>query len=300
MIIDYIKRAFYKPNWKLAFREFNKEDSAIPALKTKKEYNTYIVNGDYWCADPFVWCEGDKVYVFCECYLNEKNKGTIAVGEYKNGKIDEMRIVIEEEYHMSYPCIFKYKSSFYMIPETSDNKTIELYRSKKFPYEWELTKILKKDIKCVDSTVFIKDNEIYVIGYILGTKKNKVCIFQMNMESGKLSILDEVEDDNTGRPAGNICYVGGKLIRPTQVFRKKYGESIVFKEIVSMKKNDYYEKTFSKLQGMDVLIKGEKKIDRIHTFNRGGNIEIIDFSHDTFDLARLVKFVLTKLRRIMS
>lgn len=299
-MIDYIKRAFYKPNWKLAVRESNEEDSVYTILETKKEYNAYIPEGNYWCADPFVISECGLTYVFCECCQNDSKKGTIAVGEYINGTIKGMRVIIEQDYHMSYPCIFKYGSDFYMIPETEDNRTIELYRASLFPYEWELKKILKKNIRCVDCTVFMIGDEIYVIGYIFDGKKNKICVFQLDIENETLILTDEFEDDGTGRNAGNIISIDKRLFRPTQVSKKKYGESIVLKEIVSSGKNAYCEKQFSKLQGKDVFVKGENKVDRIHTFNRIGNVEIIDYSHDSFELFRPVKIIIRKLKQLKN
>lgn len=296
MIIDVIKRGFFKPNWKLAYREVTEEDVAMLRVDIKREYNVFTSNGKCWYADPFIICECNRTYVFCECYLNEKNKGVIAVGEYKNGRINGMKTIIEQDYHMSYPCIFKYESSYYMIPETSDNKTIELYQANQFPNDWRLIKTLKKDIKCVDLTVFSKDDELLVIGYILERKKNKVCVFHLDMEHQVLTTIDTIEAVNTGRGAGNICYLDGKIIRPTQICKKKYGESIAFKEIVSTRKGAYHEKVLSKLQGRDILVKGEKKIDRLHTFNRRGNVEIIDYSHDTFDLVRPVRVLLSRLK----
>lgn len=297
MMIDFIKRGFLKANWKLAYREVTEEESDVLNFAVKREYKVVTSNENCWYADPFIFCESDKNYVFCECYLSKKNKGVIAVGEYKNGGINGMKIIIEQDYHMSYPCIFKYESNYYMIPETADNKTIELYQAKQFPYEWKLIKTLKKDIKCVDSTVFFKDDKLYVIGYILESKKNEVCIFHLDMKHEVLTTIDTVEDDNTGRSAGNICYLNGRLIRPTQICKKKYGERIVFKEIVAIKKDAYHEKVLSKLQGTDILVKGETKIDRVHTFNRMGNIEIIDYSHDTFNLVRPVRVLLSRLKK---
>lgn len=300
MLFNYIKRAFYKPNWNLAVRESNEIEFSYAALETKKEYNAYMPEGNYWCADPFIIREGDSIYVFCECCRNGDNKGNIAVSEYKNDAISGMRIIVEQDYHMSYPCVFKYGFAYYMIPETADNRTIELYRARRFPYEWDLIKILKKNIRCVDSTVFIKDDEIYVIVYILGKKKNKICLFQLDLENETLKLSDEFEDDGTGRPAGNIVFIGNRLFRPTQVSIRKYGESIDFKEISLVRNNAYREKAFFKLQGSDILIKGEKKVDRIHTFNRVGNMEIIDYSHDTFELVRPVKLVIRKLTQLLN
>lgn len=293
-IIDYIKRAFYKPCWKLAYRECNKEN-LINGIQGKSiEFNILNTEGNFWCADPFVVSEFDKKYIFCECFINEKNKGAIAVGEYKNGKLNDMKIIIEQNYHMSYPCVFKYNSEYYMIPETSDNRTIELYKAKEFPYEWELIKTLKRNIKIVDLTAFISEDEIFFIGYKLENKKNKICIYKLNMISKAMDLLSEIEDDDKGRPAGSILILDNKILRPAQLSVRKYGESIIFKEIISINKI-FCEKEFSKLESKDLLIKGEKNIHRIHTINIVDNFVIIDYSCDSFELLRPFKILIKKL-----
>lgn len=290
-MFNFVKRAFYKPNWKLAIRESFKENDS--------EYNAYIPEANYWCADPFIIKDGDSTYIFCEYCPSDSNKGTIAVGEYKNGAIKKMRIIIEQCYHMSYPCVFKYDSAFYMIPETAQNKTIELYKAKRFPYEWELIKVLKENIRCFDSTVFMNDDELLVIASRLDGKKNKICIFKLDMEYKTVHLINETDDDGTGRPAGNIIFANNKLIRPAQVSTRKYGESISFKEITSLK-SDYKEKTIFQMQGKDIIVKSEKKVDRIHTFNRISNVEIIDYSVDSFELSRPLKIIARKLKNLIN
>lgn len=294
-MIDYIKRAFYKPNWKLAYRERKEENSDNLIFETKREYTTLKIEENYWYADPFAISDSGKVYVFCECFLKGKQKGVIAAGEYKNGKLNHMKIVIEQNFHMSYPCVFKYCSEYYMIPETSANKTIELYKAKKFPYEWELINILKKDIKIVDTTVFILNDEFFLIGYKPQKNKNKICLYKLNMDSKTIDLITETEDDDRGRPAGNIFYSNENIIRPAQVSTKKYGESIVFKNIISINNNDYHEEELCLLEGKDVSINGEEKIHRIHTINIAENFEIIDYSCDSLDIFKPFKILLSKL-----
>jgi hypothetical protein len=46
--------------------------------------------------------------------------------------------VLERSYHLSYPFIFRWGSDIFMIPETSDNRTVEVYRAVEFPGKWEL------------------------------------------------------------------------------------------------------------------------------------------------------------------
>jgi hypothetical protein len=295
MIKKYFYRAFFKTNWKLAYRKIIAVNSSILNQDVKREYIPLKLSGDCWCADPFICSENNEIYVFTEYYLKDKKKGTIAAGKYSNGQLNDMKIVLEQDYHLSYPCIFKYDSAYYMIPETADNKSIELYKARQFPYDWELVRVFKKGISCVDTTVFIQNNEMYAIGYSFEGRKRKVCSFKLDMENKTLTELDKSEDDNNGRPAGNIFSFEGMLIRPTQVYRRKYGESIELRQIISLKQGDYREKVLSEIQATDIRVYGEKRVDRIHTINRIGNMEIIDYSVDKFDLFRPVKYVLKRL-----
>src|SRR5207245_8149176 len=41
-----------------------------------------------------------------------------------------------------------------MIPESGTNRTIEVYKCKKFPDEWEWQKNLMEKVKAVDTTLF--------------------------------------------------------------------------------------------------------------------------------------------------
>lgn len=299
MVIDLMKRAFYKPNWKLAVRKLNEAQNSVLDINNK-EYNMLKTSGLCWHADPFVCRENDNIYVFTECYLKDKKKGVIAAGEYINDQIVEMRIIVEQDYHMSYPCIFKYASTFYMIPETANNRTIELYKAKKFPYQWEFVKILKEGIRCVDSTVFYKDNELYILGYLLDRKINRVCLFNLDMEAQTLTAVDEVEDDNSSRPAGRIYFKDGKLIRPVQISKRKYGEGIELREIVSMDKGCFQERILLYINAHEIRVNGEKRIDRIHTVNRIDNLEIIDYSRDSFELFRPIKLIKSLLQEFYS
>ena len=66
--------------------------------------------------------------------------------------------ILEKDYHMSYPFLFEHKNELYMIPETSKNKTIDLYKCVDFPEKWEFKLTLIKDIEAVDSTILFHNN----------------------------------------------------------------------------------------------------------------------------------------------
>ena len=66
-------------------------------------------------ADPFVWCENDLNICFVEDYDYRTLKGKISAIELTKDGYSEIGTVIEEEFHMSYPYLFKTEKNFQMI-----------------------------------------------------------------------------------------------------------------------------------------------------------------------------------------
>lgn len=273
------------------------DDETAKKLGVLQEYNVFEPDNKYWCADPFLYTNDNKIYVFCECYVKDKEKGAIAVAEYKDDKICNLKIVLEQKYHLSYPCIFEHNNCLYMIPETCDNNTVELYRATKFPDEWVLDTVLKNDICCVDATVFCKESEFYVVGFENKGKNNKLLIFHLDMDNKTLESFAQINACNTERPAGNVFNIDDKIIRPSQDCRKKYGGQIIMNEIMTFEKDNYHEKVINVLGCENIKIKGKYKVDRIHTINRVQSVEVIDFSHDKIDVLKVLKLIKSKVRK---
>ena len=296
MINHFIKKQFFKPQWKLAIRQIDGNE-ITPQNGEKWAYSVFEPDVGYWCADPFLFEKDEQIYVFCECYIRKKHKGSIAVIRYKDGVISDPKVVIDQKYHMSYPCVFQYNNCYYMIPETCDNNTIELYKAVEFPDKWVLDTVLKKDIKCLDPTVFCKENQWYVLGYEGKGRRSNLLIFKLNMDMRTLQLYAKVDVDNAARPAGNLFYTKDNIIRPSQDCRKKYGGQILMNEVLLWEKDNYDEKVIDVLGCENIEFKEKYRVDRIHTVNRLRDIEIIDFSQDKFDLLRGIKILGARLRR---
>ena len=73
---------------------------------------------------------------------------------FKDGTYTPPESILKLDYHLSYPCVFKVDHTWYMIPETSANKTIELWKCTEFPLKWEKHSNLIENIEAVDSTPF--------------------------------------------------------------------------------------------------------------------------------------------------
>ena len=111
---------------------------------------------DRFWADPFILKRNNTYYLFVEEYIYSLERGRIACLTLDNQqKIKENQLILDKPYHLSYPFIFEYDNNLYMIPESSQNKTIDLYRCGKFPATWVFEKTLINNITAFDTTVVL-------------------------------------------------------------------------------------------------------------------------------------------------
>ena len=85
------------------------------AKKIKNPAGTYL-------ADPFLVESNKKNYAFVEEYNFEKKKGVISVYLINSSKYERIGIALEENFHLSFPYVFKYENNYYLLPETSKNE----------------------------------------------------------------------------------------------------------------------------------------------------------------------------------
>lgn len=105
-------------------------------------------------ADPFIVREGEKWYMFMEVFNKRSDQGDIAYAESADGlRWQYRRVIVDEPFHMSYPCVFKDGSDYYMIPETAEAYGIRLYKAASFPEGWTYVKTLIPG-DYVDSSIF--------------------------------------------------------------------------------------------------------------------------------------------------
>ncbi|MDU3411318.1 hypothetical protein [Clostridium sp.] len=281
-IENLFKKLFIGGEWSIAFKNINHKDYQVKIENNK----------DYWGADPFLWKYKGDYYLFCEKYLRNKDKGVIGVFKIEeNFKLLDMGIVLEENYHLSYPQIFSLNGTIYMIPESSGNHTVDLYKCVEFPMKWVKCKNILRNIYAVDTNTIDINEKIYMITYVY---KENVPYLQVYIFDEKFSaklIYEKKYLVNIGRGAGNIFINQNKLIRPTQNQKQKYGESVIFNEILDIE--GYTEKEVGKLTIDDISVIGQNKYKRIHTYNRLDDIEVIDVRSEKFDMFLAYK----KMRR---
>jgi hypothetical protein len=245
-----------------------------------EKYKPIMPPSDRFWADPHIIHQKDRYYIFVEEYLYHERKGRISVVE-----LDEMGDqldtypILEEQYHLSYPSIFIYKDIYYMVPESSENRTIDLYECVEFPRQWQFVMHLMENVTAVDTTLFYYSNKWWLF---TAMPDNPEALPKVNLHLFSSEVLQTntwkphpqnpiIPDVASPRPAGKIFIQCGKIYRPSQVSSKCYGYGIEINEICRLSENEYLEnKVFSIRPNWDKKIKGT------HTFSREGRLTVLD------------------------
>lgn len=246
------KKNFFE-QWVLMY---NKEDGG--QLSTDIDnYKIITPPMDRFWADPAVVSNEDGGnYIFIEEYLYKTKKAHISLIEMdRDGKYESPKIVLDKPYHLSYPFVFKEGNDYFMIPETSANRTIELYRAKSFPGDWEFVMNLMEGIHAVDATLHFHESKYWLF---VNIKENKGAsawdeLFIFYADDFRTSQWKPhtanpvISDVRCARPAGRFYVQDGKLYRPSQDSSKTYGYAININEVLVLNENEYKEDRIDKI-----------------------------------------------------
>jgi hypothetical protein len=246
---------------------------------------------DRFWADPHpVWVDG-KYYIFVEEFSRRRNKGHISVIELdESGHWKKPAKVLEKSYHLSYPFVFKWSGKFYMVPESAENKTVDLYECTHFPCQWELRQTLLQDVRAVDSTLVYHSNKWWLFTAISENQAaapnvELFLFFTDDLFSNEWKAHPQnpiVSDVKSARPAGRIFMRDGKLFRPSQDCSQGYGYGFDLNEIEVLSETEYREK-----RALTVRPNWDKRILATHTYANDGNLTVIDAFTNTPRLGRV-------------
>lgn len=209
-------------------------------------------------ADPFL-LDG---HLFFENY--DHTKGIISCMNLKTGKIQD---VLEEPWHLSYPCVFRDNSEYYMVPEAGLSGEVSLYRAKRFPDQWEKVHTLVGHIMYGDPQIFHYKNKWYL--FLTQSGDNNLIVYRADDLMGDWKWFTQVQDWNQ-RSAGNIFEYEGKVLRPVQDCTQLYGGAIVFKEL-EINESTVVEKVYSRIDPTWF-----PNLIGTHTFNFDNNYVVLD------------------------
>lgn len=192
-------------------------------------------------ADPFMVHENNKWYMFFEALNAPRGEGAIALATSRDGfKWQYEQIVLEEPYHLSYPCVFKWQTNYFMIPESYRADGVRLYKANPFPTHWTfITNILEGVY--IDPTIF-RYNDIWWLFSSCRGSETLFLHYARNLtgpwhEHPESPVITHNKD--IARPGGRVIQYNGKLYRFPQDCAPLYGNQVRVFEITKLTPQEY-------------------------------------------------------------
>ena len=265
--------------WFLAYRYTGgmPDENREPDLSPFRFRPIYPPNDRFW-ADPFLFRSSGATYVVFEDYAYAANRGVISVMEMgPQGPVGSAQVIMSRDYHLSYPFVFDWRGSTFMIPESADAKRVELYRLTRAPHEWTLEAVLLDGLALADCTLCEIGDRWWMFANTADEGASfwdELHLFHAPSPLGPWTahrLNPVVSDVRTARPAGTLFQHGGVWYRPSQDSARGYGSATNIQRIVRLTPDDYEEVTVGKL-----LPEWQPGLTGVHTVNALGGLTMID------------------------
>jgi hypothetical protein len=226
-------------------------------------------------ADPFLLEHDGAAYVFCERIEAGAARGTIACARLDGST--PLATVLARQYHLSYPFVFTRGDETYMIPESLENESVDLYRAVDFPSHWALEARLLSGVRAVDATLLEHASRLWLFVNLAepgASVDDELHLFTATDLAGPWAPHREnpvVADVGRARPAGRVFRRDDQLIRPAQDCSRGYGRAVVLNRIDVLTPEEYRETPVDRIEPS-----WSPGLVGTHTYNSTPHAEVID------------------------
>lgn len=241
----------------------------------------------YWAADPFIFEYNNEVYIFAELYDYIKRRGVLGYYKLEGKSRGKWKPIIVEDYHMSYPNIFRMGDEVFIMPESNACSELYMYRAVKFPDKWEKCNKLRIGVEYADTTPFEWNGEKKALTYRV-TDPYHPELLLLDLEDCTHDRKLELPNVERRRSAGNVFEYKGKRIRPAQDCVEDYGTGIIFYEYGMTSNGEYYEDEVLELKPEQLVLSHTLYLTGMHTYNCTENYEVIDIKTRRFNLLNFI------------
>jgi hypothetical protein len=270
-----VNRLFVE-HWFLALRE--RPPGRDRALGDRSGFTPVRTRVDRFYADPFAAEHEGERWVFFEEFVWSTGRGRICCARVGDDlSLGEPRVVLEPDWHVSYPCVFRWRGDWWMVPESEAARRIELYRAVEFPGRWERERVLMQGVRAVDPTLWEHAGRWWMFANLVGRGTgfhDELFLFYADSPLGEWTphpLNPIVSDVRRARCAGSLFEHEGALYRPAQDCSRTYGGAIVLHRVEHLGPDDYRESPVARIE--PALGRG---CFGTHTWNRGGSLEVTD------------------------
>ncbi len=259
--------------WFLAVRRHHSEFYTNLGRFSPSNFEELPLRGTHM-ADPFVITDKRRTWLFYEYVPLGAQKGRLGcMAISHNARPSKPEIVLQKDYHLSYPCVFSHRGEYFMIPESSADRTVQLYRATKFPFEFKFEANLVEGLSAVDTTPFFHNGHWF---FFTTTTEPflETFLFWSDSLSGKWQLhpISPISSSvrNT-RGAGHLFYQRGRLLRPAQDCSVRYGYGITINQINRLSPTEFEEERVD-----HIAPNWRPGLLGTHTLNANAEFEVID------------------------
>jgi hypothetical protein len=267
-----VQKALGLEQWFLAWR-FGEAQAIAADLAG---YTRAVPPPDRDWADPFVIAKHDRYFVFFEELPYKAAKAHIAMIEVRrDGWLPPTR-VLERSHHLSYPFLVEEEGELYMIPESAQNNTVDLYRCVDFPGGWKHERTLIDGVRLVDATLYRAPERWWLFANAAAEGSrvfdDELHLYYADQLRGpwRGHRANPVKSDVRGaRPAGRLYRRGGVLHRPAQICVPRYGAGLAIHRVLRLSPERFVERQVRRVLPAGGLL-------GLHTLNRAGELTVVD------------------------
>ncbi|MFZ4532213.1 MAG: glucosamine inositolphosphorylceramide transferase family protein, partial [Alsobacter sp.] len=270
------RRAIAHPSWRVGYRPL-RDDGVADRLAWPPTGYAWIANppGCY-LADPILHMRDGVPHLFVEVFdeaAGRAHLGVIVIDA--DGRVAPVRTVLKRPYHLSYPFVFDRDGETWMIPETMQARTVELYRAVSYPDSWELEQVLLSDVDLSDVTPVDHGGLSWLFATAThgGSCWDTLDLYMAEHWRGPYRphrLNPVLIDARAARPAGPMQGRDGNLLRPAQDCTRGYGSALALCRVDRLDPDGYAQTRLSRL-GPPLL--GDSGV---HTLATAGGFEAID------------------------
>lgn len=198
-------------------------------------------------ADPFMIKVGLTWFMFFEVLNQTTRRGEIAFATSHDGvKWKYQQVIIAEPFHLSYPYVFEWENTYYLIPESYQANSIRLYKASNFPTEWSFVGNVLND-GFLDPSLFHYADRWWMF---VETSPQHTCntlrlyyaedLLGPWLEHSKSPIVSN--NSQIARPGGRVLVMKDKIFRFTQDCQLAYGTQVRAFEIIELTATSYQER----------------------------------------------------------
>lgn len=200
-------------------------------------------------ADPFAIHRAGRWFLFFEAVARGSRRGAIALATSPDLRSWTYEgVVLTEAFHLSFPHLLEQDGQTFMVPESSADRSVRLYRARAFPHDWTLDRVLLRGRAFKDTTILRRDGHFFMFTETSEAHTNdQLRLYTADHLQGPWvehpASPVVTRDADVARPAGRPITVDHQLVRFTQCCASRYGAAVRAHAITELGLSGYREES---------------------------------------------------------